>query len=156
MSFAREKGARMRKIRLAAVAAAILFAGAAAISQEAAQQSALTPRTMPLACGGKDCTLLGGAHAEAGEVQTAGMRSGFVRLAPGETVGWHTTGAHEEELVILRGKGEAEVEGRSGMPLGEGKIAYIPPETRHNVKNTGTAPLEYVYVVAPVGTAGGK
>ena len=27
--------------------------------------------------------------------------------------------------------------------------AYIPPETRHNVKNTGTEPLEYVYVVAP-------
>ena len=58
--------------------------------------------------------------------------------------------------MILRGKGEAEVEGRSGLPIGEGMIAYIPPETRHNVKNTGSAPLEYVYVVAPVESKAGR
>jgi oxalate decarboxylase/phosphoglucose isomerase-like protein (cupin superfamily) len=31
-------------------------------------------------------------------------------------------------------------------------LIYIPPRARHNVTNTGPAPLEYVYVVAPVGT----
>jgi len=140
------------KVRPGWIAAAILLAGATAVLQE----TKLLPKTMPLVCDGKDCTLLGGAHAATGEGQTAGMRSGFVRLAPGEAVGWHTTGAHEEELVILHGKGEAEIEGRSGMPIGEGMIAYIPPETRHNVKNTGTAELEYVYVVAPVSSPAGK
>ena len=47
-----------------------------------------------------------------GVPQTAGVRSGFVRLQPGETVGWHTTGQHEETLVILRGKGAALIEGQ--------------------------------------------
>ena len=136
----------MRKFFAAAIMAAILTLGAEVLSQEKAPKSAtaVKPLTVPLACETNDCTLLGGAP------QTAGLRSGFVRLAPGETVGWHTTGAHEEELVILHGKGEAEIEGRSGLSIGEGMIAYIPPETRHNVKNTGTAALEYVYVVAPV------
>jgi mannose-6-phosphate isomerase-like protein (cupin superfamily) len=100
------------------------------------------PATMSLDCSA-DCPLLKGAP------QTAGLRSGFVRLKPGDTVGWHTTGANEETLVILHGKGEAEIEGAAAMPITEKMIAYIPPETRHNVKNTGEASLEYVYVVAP-------
>jgi mannose-6-phosphate isomerase-like protein (cupin superfamily) len=51
--------------------------------------------------------------------------------------------------VILHGRGEAEIEGAAAMPVAEKTIAYIPSATRHNVKNTGDAPLEYVYVVAP-------
>lgn len=78
------------------------------------------------------------------------MRSGFVRLKPGETVGWHTTGQHEEALVILHGTGEAQIEGHGSLPLKSEMLAYIPPATRHNVKNTGDTILEYVYVVAPV------
>jgi mannose-6-phosphate isomerase-like protein (cupin superfamily) len=101
------------------------------------------PTTMSLACGANDCPLLKGFP------QTAGLRSGFVRLKPGETVGWHTTGQNEETLVILHGQGEAEIEGAAAMPVAEKMIAYIPPATRHNVKNTGDGPLEYVYVVAP-------
>ncbi len=33
-------------------------------------------------------------------------------------------------------------------------FAYIPPATRHNVKNTGSQVLEYVWVVAPTNGAG--
>ncbi len=69
----------------------------------AAQASSQTPEphaaTIPLECAQVDCRLL------AGPPRTAGMRSGFVRLKPGQTVGWHTTGENEESLVILRGKG---------------------------------------------------
>ncbi len=101
------------------------------------------PLTLPLACPGGDCPLLKGAP------QTAGMRSGFVRLKPGETVGWHTTGANEETLVILRGEGSALVEGQPARPFAAPALAYIPPATRHNVSNTGKDTLEYVYVVAP-------
>ncbi len=78
-----------------------------------------------------------------------GMRSGFVRLQPGATVGWHTTGQHEEALVILRGQGEALIDGRANQTLIAPAFAYIPPTTGHNVLNTGEEPLEYVYVVAP-------
>lgn len=101
------------------------------------------PMTIPFDCASGDCPLLKGMP------QTAGLRSGFVRLKPGESVGWHTTGKNEEALVILHGKGEAMIEGAAGMPVAENMLTYIPPATRHNVKNTGTELLEYVYVVAP-------
>jgi mannose-6-phosphate isomerase-like protein (cupin superfamily) len=78
------------------------------------------------------------------------MRSGFVRLKLGATVGWHTTRHHEEALVILHGAGSALIDGQPALAFAAPAAVYIPPETRHNVKNTGAEPLEYVYVVAPV------
>jgi len=101
------------------------------------------PQTLPLKCAEGDCPLLRGIP------QTAGMRSGFVRLKPRQSVGWHTTGKNEEALVILRGVGEAVIEGQPGHAFAAPMLVYIPPATRHNVTNTGDAPLEYVYVVAP-------
>lgn len=131
------------RIRIsAAVFAVALLVGNPIHSQDAGKQ----PLTMPLECAAHDCPLL------KGEPQTAGMRSGFVRLKPWEAVGWHTTGDHEEALVILRGSGEAQIEGRESMPIAARMMAYIPPATRHNVQNTGRELLEYVYVVAPAGS----
>ncbi len=101
------------------------------------------PQTLLLKCAEGDCTLLQGIP------QTAGMRSGFVRLKPGGSVGWHTTGQNEEALVVLRGRGEARIEGQPGRAIEAPMLVYIPPATRHNVANTGDEPLEYVYVVAP-------
>jgi len=103
------------------------------------------PLARPLECPVGDCPLLQGAP------QTTGMRSGFVRLKPGATVGWHTTGKNEEALVILHGQGEALIDGQAKRTFEAPAFAYIPPATRHNVANTGTEPLEYVYVVAPAG-----
>ncbi len=103
------------------------------------------PLSMKLQCAGGDCPLLHGVP------QTAGMRSGFVRLKTGETVGWHTTGKNEESLVILHGSGEARIEGQPAKPFTAPALVYIPPATRHNVANTGSELLEYVYVVAPAG-----
>ncbi len=101
------------------------------------------PLTVPLACSQGDCPVLTGAP------QTTGMRSGFVRLNPGQTVGWHTTGKNEEALVVLHGKGNALVDGQPALPFAAPALVYIPPATRHNVENTGSDPLEYEYVVAP-------
>ena len=100
------------------------------------------PQTLPLKCAEGDCPLLQGIP------QTAGMRSGFVRLKPRESVGWHTTGKNEEALVILRGRGEALIEGQPGHAFVAPMLVYIPPATRHNVTSTGDELLEYVYVVA--------
>jgi mannose-6-phosphate isomerase-like protein (cupin superfamily) len=101
------------------------------------------PLTLPLECPQGDCPLLRGAP------QTTGMRSGFVRLKPGQSVGWHTTAGNEESLVILHGRGEVLFEGRASVPIAAPALAYVPPAARHNVSNTGQEPLEYVYVVAP-------
>jgi mannose-6-phosphate isomerase-like protein (cupin superfamily) len=101
------------------------------------------PLAVPLHCEHGDCRVLNGVP------QTSGMRSGFVRLQPGETVGWHTTGENEEAIVILNGHGEALIEGQPNQSFEAPALVYIPPATRHNVANTGKAPLEYVCVVAP-------
>jgi mannose-6-phosphate isomerase-like protein (cupin superfamily) len=87
----------------------------------------------------------------AGRPQTCGMRSGRVYLQPGETCGRHSTEQHEEMLVFLSGKGTALI-GKEESPfeVGRGKISYIPPYTIHNIKNTGTEPLIYIYCVTPV------
>ena len=101
------------------------------------------PLTFSLECAGGDCALLKGAP------QTSGMRSGSVRLKPGESVGWHSTEQNEEALTILHGNGVAKIEGHADLPLRSNMLAYIPPNTRHNVTNTGPEFLEYVWVVAP-------
>ncbi len=84
-----------------------------------------------------------------GEPQTCGMRSGRVYLAPGEECGLHSTKAHEELLVFLSGKGQLIISEKDKLEVGIGKISYIPPHTDHNVMNTGSEPLMYIYCVAP-------
>ncbi|MGB8011974.1 MAG: cupin domain-containing protein [Terriglobales bacterium] len=71
-----------------------------------------------------------------------------MRLKPGASVGWHSTSGNEEALVILHGSGVVNIEGHPDVPLREKMLAYIPPATRHNVTNTGSQVLEYVWVVA--------
>jgi mannose-6-phosphate isomerase-like protein (cupin superfamily) len=121
----------------------ILLLFSLALLPLSSQMRSPQPQTLPLKCEEGDCPLLQGIP------QTAGMRSGFVRLKPQGAVGWHTTGQNEESLVVLRGRGEARVEGQPGRAIEAPMLVYIPPATRHNVANTGNEPLEYVYVVAP-------
>ncbi|HXJ92850.1 MAG TPA: cupin domain-containing protein [Terriglobia bacterium] len=123
---------------------ALGIAGLLLLHLTCAQAQSPKPLTLSLECDSGYCPLLQGAP------QTAGMRSGFVRLKPGETVGWHSTTQHEEALVILRGRGEARIEGEPARPFAAPAMVYIPRATRHNVANTGNELLEYVYVVAPI------
>ena len=84
-----------------------------------------------------------------GEPQTSGMKSGRVYLEPGNECGLHSTKENEEMLVFLDGNGELLIEEKEKLEIGVGKISYIPPQTEHNVRNTGTEPLVYIYCVAP-------
>jgi len=115
------------------------------IAAEQNRAKPLQPLTFALDCSGGDCPLLKGTP------QTSGMRGGSVKLKPGESVGWHSTNQNEEALVILHGDGVASIEGHADVPLREQILAYIPPATRHNVTNSGTQVLEYVWLVAPTG-----
>lgn len=85
------------------------------------------------------------------KTQSCGMKAGRVYLNPGDSCGQHSTNEREELLVFLAGSGRAIIEGRDAFDVGVGKIVYIPPRTLHNVENTGSEPLIYVYCVAPAG-----
>jgi mannose-6-phosphate isomerase-like protein (cupin superfamily) len=86
-----------------------------------------------------------------GPPQTRGMRCGRVVLKPGETAGEHTTGQYEEVLIILEGQGELWFKDLPSLAAGKGYLLYVPPQVNHDVRNTGTAELRYLYIVAPVG-----
>jgi mannose-6-phosphate isomerase-like protein (cupin superfamily) len=85
----------------------------------------------------------------AGQPQTCGMRSGRVYIEPGQSCGQHSTKHHEELLVFLSGQGLLLIGEKDSHEVGKGKISYIPPYTIHDVQNTGTEPLTYIYCVAP-------
>ena len=85
-----------------------------------------------------------------GQPQTCGMRSGRVYLKAGESCGQHSTGEREELLVFLSGSGLLVIDDIDTFQVGEAKVSYIPPDTIHDVRNTGSEALVYIYCVAPV------
>jgi len=76
------------------------------------------------------------------------MRSGLVVLAPGKSVGKHSTEQNEELLVVFEGQGEMTFKDGSKLPVKANSAIYCPPQTEHNVTNTGSGNLRYVYVVS--------
>ncbi len=85
-----------------------------------------------------------------GPPESVGMRSGYIVLSPGKSVGKHSTGHHEELLVVLEGAGEMLFKDGSKLPVKANTAVYCPPETEHDVINSGSQVLRYVYVVAEV------
>jgi quercetin dioxygenase-like cupin family protein len=79
---------------------------------------------------------------------TATMRSGYVVLAPGKSVGKHSTKGYEEALVVLAGQGELRISGGPVIALRAYDVTYCPPATEHDVFNTGTDTLRYIWLVA--------
>lgn len=113
---------------------------------DAAAQGTPSPtiKSLRLEAGGKDYVpLLGGPP------DTARMRSGLVVLAPGKTVGRHSTQKNEEIVIVFEGRGEMRFfNGQAPVPLAPGLAAYVPPQTEHDVINTGDGPLRYIFVVS--------
>lgn len=90
-----------------------------------------------------------------GAPQTGGMRSGKVKLLPGQNCGAHSTGINEEMLIFLSGQGQAIIGNGKTLEVGEGKIIYIPPQTIHNIINNSNEPLVYIFCVASASHNGG-
>jgi quercetin dioxygenase-like cupin family protein len=88
------------------------------------------------------------ARLLSGPPETYSMRSGAVTLQPGQTIGRHSTRANEEVIVVLEGEGALLLNEAQELPFKVGTIAYCPPDTEHDVKNTGSTVLRYIYVVA--------
>ena len=92
-----------------------------------------------------------------GPPQTASMHAGLVVLLPSKSVGKHSTDAYEEALVIFSGSGEMTTRVGGRLMLKPNSVAYCPPYTEHDVINTGSQPLRYVYIVAkPAGNYPGR
>lgn len=101
------------------------------------------PKVIELASSGKDVT-----PVLAGPPESVKMRSGLVILAPGKSVGRHSTEQNEELLVVFEGQGEMSFKDGSKLPVKANTAVYCPPQTEHNVTNTGSENLRYVYIVS--------
>jgi mannose-6-phosphate isomerase-like protein (cupin superfamily) len=83
-----------------------------------------------------------------GPPESVTMRSGAVTLQPGISVGKHTTESYEELLVILEGSGAFILTDGTQLDMKLNTVLYCPPFTEHDVTNTGSTPLRYIYIVA--------
>jgi mannose-6-phosphate isomerase-like protein (cupin superfamily) len=79
--------------------------------------------------------------------QSSFLKASKVLLSPGEEVGEHVTENREEIILVLKGEGIL-MNGRLSIPLKEGQVHHVGENTLHNVKNTSSSDLEYVYVVS--------
>jgi len=104
--------------------------------------SSLTPLVIDLPQGSTDYFEI------LGKTKAVTMRSGLVILKPGHEVGSHNTENYEELIIVLEGSGEVETEGVGRRPIAKGQVAYNPPHTQHNMINTGSAAMRYIYIVA--------
>ncbi len=82
------------------------------------------------------------------ELGSSGIKSGHVVLKPGENVGEHTTNDKEEVIIVLKGKGKAIIDKDSIFNIENNIVLYIPPKTLHDIKNTGSSSLEYIFVTS--------
>jgi len=125
---------------------AVLAASATLLaSTREVAENATGPRLKVVRLDPGDCpyvVLLGGPP------ETASMRSGLVTLAPGTSIGRHNTENNEEMLVPLEGEGELRLDGQAPVVIKPGLITYAPAHTAHDVTNTGTRPLRYIFIVA--------
>ena len=91
-----------------------------------------------------------------GAPESVHMRSGLVVLAPGKSVGKHSTQDHEEIVIVLEGSGQMVLGTGTKLDIAPDSPAYSPPGTEHDVVNTGSGVLRYVYVVSNAPEKPGK
>lgn len=79
-----------------------------------------------------------------------GERSQLVVMSvpPGESIGQERHPHVEQTLVIVRGSGEAVLDGRRTR-VGEGDVIVVTPGTEHNLENTGETPLQVFTTYVP-------
>jgi len=80
------------------------------------------PKVIPLGSSGKEVT-----PVLAGPPESVKMKSGLVILAPGKSVGKHSTEGNEELLVVFEGQGVMTFEGGSKLQMKANSAVYCPP-----------------------------
>lgn len=84
------------------------------------------------------------------QTESFGLKSGCVVLSSGERVGLHNTSQKEEIIFVLEGTGIFHAEKSQKIPIEKNSFIYCPPNTEHDVENTGSIPLRYIFVVTPL------
>jgi mannose-6-phosphate isomerase-like protein (cupin superfamily) len=123
-----------------ALVAAVLAGSATSLAED---QSAPQIRSVPLDPGDQSYFLL-----LKGPPETKSFRSGLVTLAPGKSIGVHNSGVNEEMIVPLEGQGELRFASHPPLLIKSGLITYAPAHTEHDVINTGSGPLRYIFITA--------
>jgi len=135
----------MRRIE---VRASLVLAGlCAATGLALAQSDKAAARAVPL-----QQKAAGYQELLSGPPGSAGMKSGLVVLAPGKSVGKHSTEDHEEMVIVLQGAGQMVLANGTRIDISPAAAAFSPPGTEHDVINTGSGLLRYIYVVTPAAT----
>jgi mannose-6-phosphate isomerase-like protein (cupin superfamily) len=130
-----------RRVLLVVLVMSLSINLASVFGQESAAKP--QPKVIRVEAQGKEyIQLLGGPP------ESVVMRSGAVTLQPGKTVGKHNTEAYEELVIVQEGEGAMILADGKQLEMKVGNVLYCPPSTEHDVKNTGSTVLRYIYVVA--------
>lgn len=83
-------------------------------------------------------------------VVSTGAKSQLVLMSldQGVEIGEESHGSVEQMFVVVSGRGEATLRGRS-VALNPGTVLVVPPGTTHNVRNLGRAPLKLWTLYTP-------
>ena len=127
------------------LALSIVIISAITYSSLNAQSKSLKPKAFLVELSD---TVLDYQRVFSGPPQTASMHSSLVVLLPSKSVGKHSTEHYEEALIVLAGSGEMRITGGETLQLKPNTVAYCPPNTEHDVINTSSQPLRYLYIVA--------
>ena len=84
------------------------------------------------------------------EFEDDGFGVGRKELKPGGQTPEHTTGSVREMILCLAGTLTVEKEGYAPVTITEGDMAFIPPKTKHAIRNNSKASATYVFVNARV------
>jgi len=132
-----------RIIGSVAILAFVVSLAAGVATAYAEDQGAPQIKAIPLEPGEQSYFLL-----LKGPPETKSFRSGLVTLAPGKAIGVHNSGVNEEMLVPLEGEGELRFSDHPPVSIKPGMITYAPAHTEHNVVNTGSGRLRYIFITA--------
>jgi len=79
-----------------------------------------------------------------------GLCSGLVTLRSQEAIGEHVTENKEEAIIILKGSAKIYFGKNKILKARQNSFVFIPPETVHNVENSGKRILQYVYITTKI------
>jgi mannose-6-phosphate isomerase-like protein (cupin superfamily) len=79
-----------------------------------------------------------------------GLRCGLVTLRSKESIGEHVTKNKEEAIIIIKGSATIHFGKKNQLKARQNSFVFIPPETVHNVENSGSKILQYVYITAQI------
>jgi quercetin dioxygenase-like cupin family protein len=82
------------------------------------------------------------------EFETEGFGAGRKQLAAGDSTETHSSGNAREIVLCLEGTLTVLEPGAEPVTIGPGEMTFIPPATRHALRNSSDRPASYVFVFA--------